>query len=353
MRLAYLPYMLRFRQPAGTSRGVMTEKPTYLLKVYDENNPQHYGLGEASVFPGLSPEADGRYEYKIVELLANIALGVATDLSKYSSLQLGLEEALLNFSQGTDSNIYYPSDFTEGKSSVTINGLVWMGSLEEMKSRAAEKLKDGFTCLKFKVGALDWESEFEMIKQIRKEFKPEELEIRLDANGGFPREQALERLNRLDSLAIHSIEQPIPPGDPDLMAMLCRRSPVAIALDESLIGLHSPGAKRMLLDYISPQYIILKPSLCGGFSGAAEWISLANERNVGWWVTSALESNVGLNAIAQWAATIGNPMPQGLGTGLLYSNNFPSPLYLKGPHLHFNPDAIVDRALLDSAEWRE
>lgn len=343
--------MLKFRQPAGTSRGVLTEKPTYLLKVYDENNPEVYGLGEASVFPGLSPEADGRYEYKLVEVLANIALGKQTDLTRYPSIKFGLEQALRDFSSG-GRGLYFPSSFTKGNTGIRINGLVWMGTLDEMKARVQEKLNAGFKCIKLKVGALDWKSELEMIRAIRADHSAEELEIRLDANGGFPEAEALSRLEELAPLHIHSIEQPIKPGNPDLMAMLCLRSPIPIALDESLIGMYTSGAKQMLLDYIMPAYIILKPTLCGGFSGAEEWIKFAEQRGVGWWVTSALESNVGLNALAQWTATLGNRMPQGLGTGQLFTNNIPSPLYIEGEKLHYNAKKRIDRSMLDQLDWR-
>lgn len=350
MRLAYLPYSLRFRHPAGTSRGVLTEKPTYLLKLFDERDPAVFGLGEASLFPGLSLEADSRYEFKIVELLANVAIGKQTDLSRYPSLLFGFEQAMRDFASG-GRGIYFQSGFTEGKKDILINGLVWMGSVDEMLARVKEKIESGFTCVKFKVGALDWNAEFDMIKAIRREYG--ELEIRLDANGGFPDPEALERLKRLHPLDIHSIEQPVKPGNPDLMAFLCRESPVPIALDESLIGMNSTGAKQMLLDYIAPQYIILKPSLCGGFSGAEEWISLANERNIGWWVTSALESNIGLNALSQWVGSLNVSMPQGLGTGQLFTNNFPSPLRLVADRLEFDPSALSrDIAQLDSLPWR-
>ncbi len=351
MRLAYFPYMLKFRQPAGTSRGILTEKPTYLLKVYDENNPEVYGLGEASVFPGLSLEADGRYEYKLVEVLANIALGKQTDLTRYPSIKFGLEQAFRDFSSG-GRGLYFPSYFTEGNTGIDINGLVWMGTLDEMRERVQEKLDAGFKCIKLKVGALDWKAELEMIKTIRADHSADELEIRLDANGGFPENEALKRLEELAPLQIHSIEQPVKPGNPDLMAMLCLRSPIPVALDESLIGMYSSGARQMLLDYIMPAYIILKPTLCGGFSGAEEWIKYARERGIGWWVTSALESNVGLDSLAQWTATLDTEMPQGLGTGQLYTNNIPSPLYIEGDQLHYNAKTKIDRSMLDQLDWR-
>lgn len=353
MRLAYCPYILDFKNPAGTSRGVLTTKPTCLLKLYDERNPEVYGLGEASVFPGLSPEANSTFEYKIVELLANVALGRPTDLSAFSSIRLGFEEALRDFSSG-GRRLYFQSPFVEGKSDIIINGLVWMGNYDEMLSGINEKIEAGFRCIKLKIGAIDWKKEVDLLSYIRSCFGKEKLELRVDANGAFSMEQALPRLHRLASLDVHSIEQPIKAHlDPSLMGFLCEVSPVPIALDEELIGVYGIDRKKELLDIIKPAYIILKPSLCGGFSGAEEWISIAEERGIGWWVTSALESNIGLNAIAQWAATLGKEIPQGLGTGSLFTNNFESPIFTKGEHLRYDPEARIDYSFLDSLEWRE
>ncbi len=352
MRLAFAPYTLHFRNPAGTSRGVLLEKPPYLIKVFDEGSPEHYGLGEAPVFPGLSPEADSRYEYKLVELLANVALGRPTDLSRHSSIQFGLEQALLDFSLGC-SGLYYPSAFTAGDKTIEINGLVWMGSLEEMTSRIEEKVNAGFRCIKLKIGALDWAQEEGMISAVRRRFSPEELEIRVDANGGFPMDSALPRLKWLADMGIHSIEQPIPAGNRELMAFLCSTSPLPIALDEELIGISATEDKIRILDKIKPAYIILKPALCGGFSGASEWIDLAVERGIGWWITSSLESNVGLNALAQFTASLNTAIPQGLGTGNLFTDNFPSPLSLDSDRLAYNPETVIDRSVFDNLEWRE
>lgn len=351
MRLAYAPYMLKFRQPAGTSRGVLTEKPTFFLKVFDESDPTKFGIGECSVFPGLSPEADGNYGYKLVELLANIALGKETDLSRYSSIQFGLEQALRDFSGGS-RHVYYPSSFTEGKGSIEINGLVWMGDFDEMIERIDDKVAKGFRCIKLKIGAIDWKKEVEMIEHIRRKYTDSSLQIRVDANGAFTMENALPRLKRLADLGVHSIEQPIPAGIPELMAFLCQVSPLKIALDESLIGVYGSEAKVSLLDEVNPAYIILKPSLCGGFSGAEEWICLAEERGIGWWVTSALESNVGLNALAQWTATLGTTIPQGLGTGGLFTNNFECPLILDSDRLHYETAMKVPDGIYSSLDWR-
>lgn len=353
MRLAYCPYILDFKNPAGTSRGVLTTKPTCLLKLYDERNPEVFGLGEASVFPGLSPEANSTFEYKIVELLANVAIGRQTDLTAFSSIQLGFEQALRDFSSG-GKRLYFQSPFVEGKSELLINGLVWMGNYDEMLARINEKIEAGFRCIKLKIGAIDWKKEVDLLSYIRSNFSQEELEIRVDANGAFTMEQALPRLNRLTSFGVHSIEQPIKAHiDPTLMAFLCEVSPVPIALDEELIGVYGSDRKREMLDIIKPAYIILKPSLCGGFTGAEEWISLAEERGIGWWITSALESNIGLNAIAQWAATLNNKMPQGLGTGNLYTNNFATPIFTEGEHLRYNAQTEIDYSYLNQLEWRE
>lgn len=353
MRLAFAPYTLKFKTPGGTSRGVMHTKLTYIIKVWDETDPSRFGIGEAAVFEGLSKEAGPRYEYKLIETLANVALGVGTDLTDFPSIQFGLEQALLDFSHGC-RGIYFPSSFTEGKSSIEINGLVWMGRLEEMLTRLEEKIADGFRCIKLKIGAIDFNDEITMLRVIRSRFSADELEIRVDANGGFNMENVIAALHVLHSLDVHSIEQPIPAGHWDLMGFLCQISPVPIALDEELIGINRTEQKVALLDAIRPAYIILKPSLCGGLNCAGEWIQLARERNIGWWVTSALESNVGLNVLAQWVATLGVRMPQGLGTGGVFSNNFTSPLHLDHDRLRFDPETIpVDRRQFDSLPWRE
>lgn len=349
MRLAYAPYLLKFRSPAGTSRGVLTEKPTFLIKVFEESDPSLFGIGECSVFPGLSPEADGNYGYKLIELLANMALGKETDLTRHSSILFGLEQALRDFVGGC-RHIYFPSPFTQGHKGIMINGLVWMGDFDEMIERIDEKIRLGFHCIKLKIGAIDWKREIEMIEYIRK--RHSDIEVRVDANGAFSMENVLPRLKRLADLGIHSIEQPIPAGMPDLMAFLCSVSPLPIALDESLIGIYSTEAKSRLLDEINPAYIILKPTLCGGFSGAEQWISLANERGIGWWVTSALESNVGLNALAQWVSTLDMDIPQGLGTGGLYTNNFESPLCLEGEYLRYQPEIHIDDDIYSGLDWR-
>ncbi len=351
MRLAYAPYILNFKFPAGTSRGILTEKPTFFIKVFDEADPSKFGIGECSVFPGLSPEADGNYGYKLIELLANMALGKETDLSGYSSIVFGLEQALRDFAGGC-RHIYFPSEFTQGHQTIEINGLVWMGDFDEMIERIDEKVEKGFHCIKLKIGAIDWKKEVDMIEYIRKKYSDSTLQIRVDANGGFTMDNALPRLKRLADLGVHSIEQPIPAGMPELMAFLCQVSPLKIALDESLIGVYGKENKENLLDTVNPAFVILKPSLCGGFSGAEEWIRLAEERGIGWWVTSALESNVGLNAFAQWTATLKTTIPQGLGTGALYTNNFECPLRLESDQLGYDPSFMISNDIYSKLDWR-
>lgn len=351
MRLAYAPYILKFKRPAGTSRGILTEKPTFFIKVFDEKDPSRFGIGECSVFPVLSPEADGNYGYKLVELLANMALGKETDLSHHSSILFGLEQALRDFAGGC-RHIYYPSDFIHGGETIVINGLVWMGDFDEMVERIDEKVGGGFNCIKLKIGAIDWKKEVEMLEYIRRRYSDSTLQIRVDANGGFTMDNALPRLKRLADLGVHSIEQPIPPGSPELMAFLCQVSPLAIALDESLIGVYGIERKKALLDEVMPTYVILKPSLCGGFSGAEEWIKISEERGIGWWVTSALESNVGLNALAQWTATLKTKIPQGLGTGGLFTNNFECPLRLDADRLRYESSAEINDEVYSVLDWR-
>ena len=352
MRLEFAPYLLQFKEPGGTSRGVLTEKPTFFIKVYDEKDPSHFGIGEAAVFPGLSPEADGNYVWKLTELMANVAIGRETDLSHHSSIQFGLEQAIYDYSNGC-KGIYFPSKFTEGEKTIEINGLVWMGDFEKMMERIDLKIKEGFTCIKLKIGAIDWASELEMIKILRKNYSKEDLMIRVDANGGFDFKSCLEKLEELAKLEVQSIEQPIKTGNPEKMKELCSLSPIPIALDEELIGISSTEERKHLLEEIHPQYIILKPALCGGFSGASEWIKEAEDHKIGWWITSALESNVGLNAIAQFTSAVNASGPQGLGTGNLFTNNFKTQLSLKRDQLSFNPEIPWDYSQFSHLKWHK
>ena len=347
MKAAYAPYRLIFKAPAGTSRGILLHKDTYFLKVWDESNPEVYGLGECALFKGLSREDTPLYESKLREMCQNIGLGKGTDLSEYSSLQFGLETALCDLSNG-GRRVVVDTPFVHGETTIPINGLVWMGSFDEMSARIEEKLSAGFTTIKLKIGAIDFESELELIRQLRGRFSSETLTIRVDANGGFSIEEALPKLNRLAAYGIHSCEQPIKPNQWAEMRKICAESPIHIALDEELIGITDPMQMFMLLREIAPQYLIIKPSLMGGFAGAQEWLKMAKMTNTGAWFTSALESNVGLNAIAQVVAKFNPLIPQGLGTGALYTNNIESPLYQKADYLAYNPEG---KWVLPDMQW--
>ena len=347
MKAAYAPYRLIFKAPAGTSRGILLHKDTYFLKVWDESNPEVYGLGECALFKGLSREDTPLYESKLREMCQNIGFGKSTDLSEYSSLQFGLETALCDLSNG-GRRVVVDTPFVHGETTIPINGLVWMGSFDEMSARIEEKLSAGFTTIKLKIGAIDFESELELIRQLRGRFSSETLTIRVDANGGFSPEEALPKLNRLAAYGIHSCEQPIKPNQWAEMRTICAESPIHIALDEELIGITDPMQMFMLLREIAPQYLIIKPSLMGGFAGAQEWLKMAKMTNTGAWFTSALESNVGLNAIAQVVAKFNPLIPQGLGTGALYTNNIESPLYQKADYLAYNPEG---KWVLPDMQW--
>ena len=347
MKAAYAPYRLIFKAPAGTSRGILLHKDTYFLKVWDESNPEVYGLGECALFKGLSREDTPLYESKLREMCQNIGFGKSTDLSEYSSLQFGLETALCDLSNG-GRRVVVDTPFVHGETTIPINGLVWMGSFDEMSARIEEKLSAGFTTIKLKIGAIDFESELELIRLLRGRFSSETLTIRVDANGGFSPEEALPKLNRLAAYGIHSCEQPIKPNQWAEMRKICAESPIHIALDEELIGITDPMQMFMLLREIAPQYLIIKPSLMGGFAGAQEWLKMAKMTNTGAWFTSALESNVGLNAIAQVVAKFNPLIPQGLGTGALYTNNIESPLYQKADYLAYNPEG---KWVLPDMQW--
>ena len=332
MKARFSKYILNFKRPAGTSRGILTQKETYILEISDGDKK---GIGECALFRGLSYEGTPDYEEKLNWLCQNINQdreSLKHELLHYPSLWFGYEQAMNNLSLGADR--YFENDFTKGIDSIKINGLIWMGSVDFMKEQIQEKLSQNFDCIKLKIG-VDWEQEKAVLSELRKAYPKEVLELRVDANGAFTPQQATEVLNALHSLGIHSIEQPIKAGNWEQMRQLCQQTPTSIALDEELIGIIDLDKKIQLLNTISPQYIILKPSLVGGFSGTDEWISLAEERNIGWWITSALESNIGLNAIAQYTYSKYPKIPQGLGTGSLFTNNFPTPLILKGDKLRF------------------
>lgn len=332
MKAEYFRYLLEFKRPSGTSRGVLHEKETFILEI-SENEKK--GVGECAIFRGLSFDDSPDYEEKLQWLCENIQQDyefLKTYLKDFPSIWFGYEQALLNLKHG--GNIYFPSEFTEGGSPIIINGLIWMGSIDYMEEQIIDKLDQGFHCIKLKIG-VDWKSEHEILKKLRQKFSREILELRVDANGGFSKDEAKTVLQQLADLQIHSIEQPIKAGNIADMAKLCAETPTPIALDEELIGITDFNEKKKLLEIIKPQYIILKPALIGGFAGSDEWISLAESQNIGWWITSALESNIGLNAIAQYTFTKKSPMPQGLGTGALFVNNFESHLDLQGDLLRF------------------
>jgi o-succinylbenzoate synthase len=341
LRAEYKKHVLYFKRPAGTSRGVLRRKTSFYITVRDDENPEIKGVGECSTIKGLSIDPWDRYEEKLGEVCRNINYYTAElqeGLNDFPSIRFGLETALFDFQRG-GRHILFPSDFTSGRGGIKINGLIWMGSFDFMKQQIKDKLDKGFECIKIKIGAIDFDSEIELLKMIRKEYGNKVLELRTDANGAFSPREALEKLKRLSDFDIHSIEQPISQNQWEEMARLCENSPVPIALDEELIGINSEKEISKMLDTIKPQYIILKPSLIGGFAIAKRYITEAEKRDTGWWLTSALESNIGLNALAQWIYQWENPLPQGLGTGQLFTNNIESPLYLDNDTLMFDPDA--------------
>ena len=360
---------LHFKQPAGTSRGVYTTRHSYYLTLTSDELPGVEGVGECATLPDLSCDAKPEYEMtlrqvcQMVEQMGRIPYDM---IRAYPSITFGLETAFASFfdaakkfleivpAEGASSSemlkqkgVFVPagmenltdlfdSPFGRGEEGITINGLVWMGTYEEMLARLEEKLQAGFHCVKLKIGAIDFFKELDLIKRIRDVYTQEQVELRVDANGGFLPENAMSQLEALAKYDIHSIEQPIKQHQWPKMAQLCRETPLPIALDEELIGVNVKSMKEALLDTIRPQYIILKPSLHGGIYGCNEWIQLASQRGIGSWITSALESNIGLHAIAHYAAKVYGPnveMPQGLGTGQLFTDNIPMPLEIRGDKL--------------------
>ena len=361
---------LHFKQPAGTSRGVYTTRHSYYLTLTSDEIPGVEGVGECATLPDLSCDAKPEYAVtlrqvcQMVEQMGRIPYDM---IRAYPSITFGLETAFASFfdaakklleivpAEGASSSSemlkqkgvsvpagmenlvdLYDSPFGRGEEGITINGLVWMGTYEEMLARLEEKLQAGFHCVKLKIGAIDFFKELDLIKRIRDVYTREQVELRVDANGGFLPENAMSQLEALAKYDIHSIEQPIKQHQWPKMAQLCRETPLPIALDEELIGVNVRSMKEALLDTIRPQYIILKPSLHGGIYGCNEWIQLADQRGIGSWITSALESNIGLHAIAHYAAKVYGPnvqMPQGLGTGQLFTDNIPMPLEIRGDQL--------------------
>ena len=332
---------LHFKQPAGTSRGVYTTRTIWLVHLYEGDC---YGVGECAPLPDLSCDAmeNGQYKTLLHQFCQNLCETGEVDyqaLRDYPSMLFGLETALLDvrckMADGR-GDLLFDTAFSRGEVGIPINGLVWMGNHEEMLQRMESKLEQGFRCIKLKIGAIDFDQELDLIKRIRERFSFHEVELRLDANGAFAYDEALYKLELLSQYAIHSIEQPIRQGQWAYMAELCRESPLPIALDEELIGVNDPEMKRHMLNIIKPRYIILKPSLHGGMVGCREWINDARDMGIGSWITSALESNIGLNAIAQFASSVYGEhitMPQGLGTGQLFTDNIPTPLVIRNNKL--------------------
>jgi len=334
---SYQKYILDFKQASGTSRGVLTQKETWFLILEQEGKK---GIGECGILRGLSIDDRPDYEEKLQWVCQNIHLGkqqLYDALTEFPSIQFGVEMAFLSLESKNPMELF-PSDFTLSKKSIPINGLVWMGEPAFMRSQIEQKIASGFTCVKLKIGAIDFDKELELLHFIRSHFDAKAMEIRVDANGGFSAEEAFSKLQQLHKFDLHSIEQPIKQNQISEMAELCATTPFPIALDEELIGVFSLEDKERLLQTINPQYIILKPSLIGGFQGTQEWITLAEKHNIGWWITSALESNIGLNAIAQFTFMLQSQLPQGLGTGGLYTNNFDSPLEVLQGNLWYNLD---------------
>ena len=341
-KIDIIPRLLHFKQPAGTSRGVYTTRKVWYLHLTSPDYPGRTGIGECAPLPVLSCDDLPDYGDILVKACRRLEdcggdLDVES-LRNYPSILFGLETAVRHFRIG--SWALYDTAFSRGKAGVPINGLIWMGDFDRMLTRIEEKMAAGFRCIKLKIGAINFDEELALLRHIRAHFSSKEIELRVDANGAFSPVDVMEKLKRLSELDLHSIEQPIRAGQWEEMARLASDSPLPIALDEELIGCNTPEGKRNLLSAVNPQYIVLKPSLHGGICGGNEWIAEAEKRHIGWWITSALESNIGLNAIAQWCATFDNPLPQGLGTGQLFTDNVEMPLEVRKDCLWFCNDDI-------------
>jgi len=337
-----------FKRPATTSRGTLLTKQVFFIVLHADDNPFVTGIGECSLFPGLSADDVPGFEETLHEILARINSGediTSESFAQWPSINFALETAYADL-MCNGSKVLFPSEFTRGNEPIPINGLIWMDDKEGMRRQIAQKLDSGFRCLKLKIGAIDFEEELGLLRWLRMEFSASDLTLRADANGAFGVEQAPMALDRLAQLRIHSIEQPIRPRQHEEMAKLCRTSPVPIALDEELIGIIGLEKKKRLLECIRPQYIIIKPGLLGGICESEEWISIADALEIGWWVTSSLETNIGLSVIAQWTFTKNARLHQGLSTGNLFEENIPSPLTLTGENLYYSPGTTWDLSLL-------
>jgi O-succinylbenzoate synthase len=345
LHVTFLKKVFHFNFKARTSRGLMKEKTSWFVRIADDAAPAVFGLGECAPLPGLSVDDRPDYEEalsRIVEQVNGCQLEandheqvLSLILPEYPSIRFGFETALLDLKNG-GKRLIFDNSFRRG-APIRINGLIWMGDMDFMMDQINKKIAEGFTCLKVKVGGLDFDRECDILDYIRKRYFKSDITIRLDANGAFKVEDVLYRLEQLGKFRIHSIEQPIGPGRAE-MEELCRKSPIPVAFDEELIGITSPEEKRSLLERLRPQFIVLKPTLHGGIRGCEEWISTAESLGMGWWMTSALESTVGLNAICQFTANYTPSLPQGLGTGMIYSNNIASPLAVKDGTIFYNSD---------------
>lgn len=335
--------------PLGTSKGTITARSVWYLIAWDEARPNVRGIGEAALFSGHSREFPADVRTKLVELCANTTdweQRLHTDLVEVPSVRFAVEQCLRDLAVSGSKELF-PSAFTLGRQGIPINGLVWMGDKDTMRQRIRSLIEAGNRCVKMKIGAIGIADELQLLHEVREEFNVDDLVLRVDANGAFDQRNVMDVLNRLADLQVESIEQPIAPGLYEAMAELCASTPLPIALDEDLIGQNRSDSKRDLLNTVRPQHIVIKPSLVGGWAAATEWISLAQERSIGWWITSALESNIGLNAIAQWTATLGVAVPQGLGTGRVYVDNVVSPLHVEAGALWYRPEMAWELARLD------
>ena len=348
LRASWIERTLTPKFELGTSKGAITARTVWYLIVWHGERPEIQGIGEAALFPGHSKEFPADVKTKLLELCldtSNWKQRLNDDLVDVPSVRFAVEQCLKDL-EASGSKILYPSAFTLGKQGIAINGLVWMGDKITMKQRIREQIASGFTTVKMKIGAIGIEDELELLKTVRAEFSAKDITLRVDANGAFNARNAMDVLQRLADLQVESIEQPVAPGLYEVMAELCERSPIPIALDEDLIGLNTRDAKLDLLANVKPQHVVIKPSLVGGWTAAEEWIALAKARNIGWWITSALESNIGLNAVAQWTATLDTRVAQGLGTGSVYADNIPSPLLAAKGELRYRPEVDWDLSRL-------
>lgn len=339
LKANFYSYVLKFKKPGGTSRGVLTEKESFMIEVWDEANPEKKVTGECGILKGLSTDDRPDYQKQLQWACDQVNEPFEKwyeELRDWPSIQFGLEMALKEWK--SEEGTYFDTPFSRGEEGIPINGLIWMGSKAEMLRQIEDKLKAGFKCLKMKIGALDFEDELEVLEHIRNRYSADRIELRVDANGAFTEDDAPEKLKELAAYDLHSIEQPIKQGQVRTMRDLCMDTPLPIALDEELIGVTRFTDKIKLLDDIQPQYVVLKPSFIGGWKGTQEWIDAAQSRGIGWWITSALESNIGLNAIAQFTATQNITMAQGLGTGGLFTNNIDRPLEIREGKLFYNPE---------------